>query len=365
AIIGFTQLAQQHADEPDKVRDYLGKTQTASKHLMSLINDVLDMSRIESGKVHIEEQEVNLPALIDELRTIIQADISAKGLRLSVDTSGLCCEGVVCDKLRLNQVLLNILSNAIKFTEPGGSVALSVRQLPAVGEGAADGGAEGAGERVELEFCVADTGIGMSAEFQEHMFEAFERERNSTVSGIQGTGLGMAITKGIVEMMGGSIGVQSELGRGTEVTVRLALHTCSLHEEEPVPAAATLLAGKRVLLVEDNALNREIALEVLQQLGVEVELACDGQEAVDIMARAEAGRFNLVLMDVQMPNMDGYEATRRIRRLSNAAVAATPVYAMTANAFDEDRQDALAAGMNGHIAKPIEVPKLTEALLNS
>ena len=488
AIIGFTSLAAAHADKPEQVRDYLTKIQTASSHLMSLINDVLDMSRIESGKVKIEEQEVHLPDVIHDLRTIVQADINAKQLEFFIDTVDVMNEDVICDKLRLNQILLNLLSNAMKFTKPGGMVSLRIIQTQT-----------SAKEYAGYEFRVKDTGIGMSREFQEHIFEAFTRERSSTVSGIQGTGLGMAITKSIVDIMGGTISVTSELGKGTEFVVKLQFrisgssvkyeaipelqglralvadddaHACmsiasmlrvigmrsewttagkeavlraqfavdqgdEFHayiidwlmpdmngievvrrirriigegkpiiiltaydwtaiEDEAREAGVTHFCskplfmselrdvlsrpyaaqpekqapeqpegnyeGKKLLLAEDNELNREIATELLKGMGFVIDVAVDGVEAVEKMRTAAPGQYDLILMDIQMPHMDGYEATRQIRKLPNEAAANIPIIAMTANAFEEDRQNAFAAGMNGHIAKPIEVSKLAETL---
>ena len=488
AIIGFSSLAAAHVNQPEKVQDYLMKIQTASSHLMSLINDVLDMSRIESGKVKIEETEVHLPDLIHDLRTIVQADINSKQLEFFIDTVDVLNEDVICDRLRLSQILLNLLSNAMKFTSPGGTVSLRIIQTREAPAGYA-----------AYEFRVKDTGIGISPEFQQHIFEAFTRERTSTVSGIQGTGLGMAITKSIVDIMGGTIGVRSEVGKGSEfiVTLRFRIsgspvrsdaipelrglralvadddaNTCmsiasmlgvigmraewttagkeavlraqfalsqgdefhayiidwlmpdmngievvrrirriigdskpiiiltaydwtSIEDEareagvtafcskpifmselrdvltrpfmakaevQPTQMQAVSFKGKRLLLAEDNELNQEIAAEILRGMGFELDMVSDGEKAVEAMRQAPAGRYDLILMDIQMPHMDGYEATRRIRALPGEAAASIPILAMTANAFADDRQEAFAAGMNGHIAKPIEIAKLTEAL---
>ena len=490
AIIGFTSLAAAHMDKPDRVRDYLAKIQTASSHLMSLINDVLDMSRIEAGKVKIEEKPVHLPDLIHDLRTIVQSDINAKQLEFFIDTMDIINEDVICDKLRLNQILLNLLSNAMKFTKPGGMVSLRIIQT---GEAKKD--------YASYEFHVRDTGIGMSEEFQKHIFEAFTREHTSTVSGIQGTGLGMAITKSIVDIMGGTIGVRSEVGKGSEFVVKLQFrisgkpvqyeavpelrglralvadddaHTCmsisrmldvigmraewttagkeavlrtqfaveqgdefhayiidwlmpdmngievvrrirriigdshpiiiltaydwSNIEDEAREAGVTCFcskplflselrdiltkpytiqkksavseeeqysfSGKRLLLAEDNALNQEIAVEILKGMGFAVDIASDGEEAVSRVRDSKPGKYDLILMDIQMPHMDGYEATRQIRNLPDAGLANIPIVAMTANAFDDDKQEAFAAGMNGHIGKPIEIPKLLKTLKN-
>ncbi|MGN1349820.1 MAG: response regulator [Anaerovoracaceae bacterium] len=490
AIIGFTSLAAVHVDKPEQVRDYLTKIQTASSHLMSLINDVLDMSRIESGKVKIEEKEVNLPDMIHDLRTIVQSDINAKQLEFYIDAVDVRNENVICDRLRLNQILLNLLSNAMKFTKPGGFVSLRIVQKPDARKGYA-----------EYEFRVKDSGIGISKEFQEHIFEAFTREQNSTVSGIQGTGLGLAITKSIVDIIGGTIEVSSEEGKGSEFTVNLPLrisgspvrneaipelkglralvadddvNTCmsissmlnvigmrsewttfgkeavirarfaieqkdefhayiidwlmpdmngievvrrirriigdskpiiiltaydwtSIEDEakeagvtafaskplfmselrdlltkpfakneaaEPEEKKSTGFEGKKILLVEDNELNQEIAVELLKIMGFSVECAMDGEEAVEIMRNAVPGRYDLILMDIQMPHMNGYEATRQIRKLQDPLLADIPIIAMTANAFEEDRQLAFDAGMNGHISKPIETDALVEALKN-
>ena len=488
AIIGFTSLAAAHIDHPEQVQDYLAKITTSSNHLLSLINDVLDMSRIESGKMKIEEKEASLPEIMHDLKTIVQSDITAKQLEFYIDTADVVNEHVLCDKLRLNQVLLNLLSNAMKFTMPGGIVSVRVIQKGAASEG-----------RASYDFQVKDTGIGMSKEFLAHVFDPFERERTSTVSGIQGTGLGMAITKNIVDMMDGTISVTSEEGKGSTFTVSLQLQTCSgpvrqeeipqlkglralvadddfntcssvtkmlstiglrpdwttsgkeavlrtrlaweqgdeyavfiidwlmpdmngvevvrrvrtiIGEEKPIiiltaydwsdieeeardagvtafcskpiflselrellesPFAAPEKAvaqpevsfeGKKILLVEDNELNQEIAVEILQGAGFVVEVADDGKSAVERMAAAQPGQYDLILMDIQMPIMNGYEATRQIRGLGVPGTADIPIIAMTANAFDEDRWAALEAGMDGHIAKPIDIPKLMEHLGN-
>ncbi len=488
AIIGFTSLAAAHIDHPEQVQDYLAKITTSSNHLLNLINDVLDMSRIESGKMKIEEKEASLPEIMHDLKTIVQSDITAKQLEFYIDTADVVNEHVLCDKLRLNQVLLNLLSNAMKFTMPGGIVSVRVIQKGAASEG-----------RASYDFQVKDTGIGMSKEFLAHVFDPFERERTSTVSGIQGTGLGMAITKNIVDMMDGTISVTSEEGKGSTFTVSLQLQTCSgpvrqeeipqlkglralvadddfntcssvtkmlstiglrpdwttsgkeavlrtrlaweqgdeyavfiidwlmpdmngvevvrrvrtiIGEEKPiiiltaydwsdieeeardagvtafcskpiflselrellespfaapekaVPLPEVSFEGKKILLVEDNELNQEIAVEILQGAGFVVEVADDGKSAVERMAAAQPGQYDLILMDIQMPIMNGYEATRQIRGLGVPGTADIPIIAMTANAFDEDRWAALEAGMDGHIAKPIDIPKLMELLGN-
>ncbi|MCI9226562.1 MAG: response regulator [Dorea sp.] len=488
AIIGFTSLAAAHIDNTEQVQDYLSKITTSSNHLLSLINDVLDMSRIESGKVKIEEKETSLPEIMHDLRTIVQADISSKQLEFYIDTADVVNENVMCDSLRLNQILLNLLSNAMKFTEPGGIVSVRIIQNENIHEGYAS-----------YDFQVKDTGIGMSQEFLEHVFEPFERERTSTVSGVQGTGLGMAITKNIVDMMGGTISVASEEGKGTTFTVSLQFETCSGSvrqeeipqlkglralvadddfntcssvtkmlstigmrpdwttsgkeavlrvklareqndeyaafiidwlmpdmngievvrrirgiigddtpiiiltaydwtdiEEEARNAGVTAFCskpiflselrgilespyttpdmeaaeaeeelafeGKKILLVEDNELNQEIAVEILKESGFVIDVAEDGAVAVEKMETAACGQYDLILMDIQMPIMNGYEATRRIRKIEEPEIANIPIIAMTANAFDEDRRAALDAGMNGHIAKPIDIPKLLELL---
>ena len=490
AIIGFTTLALSNIDDTDRVKDYLGKTLASSNHLLSLINDVLDMSRIESGKIHLEEVEVNLSDVLHDLKTIVSGQIYAKQLELYMDVMDVTDEDVYCDKTRLNQILLNLLSNAIKFTPAGGTVSVRVRQLA--------GKVHGCGQ---YEFRIKDNGIGMSQEFAQKIFEPFERERTSTVSGIQGTGLGMAITKNIVDMMGGTIEVQTAQGKGTEFTVCVPMraqteqrpvekiteleglkalvvdddfNTCdsvtkmlvkvgmraewtlsgkeavlrarqsiemsdvyhayiidwrlpdmngievtrqirSLHDDTPIiiltaydwsdieveakaagvtafcskpmfmsdlretlmsalgqkPADAVQrllpeknadFKGKHILLVEDNELNREIAQEILQEYGFLVDSAENGAVAVEKVSTAAPGSYDLVLMDVQMPIMDGYTATRKIRALDDPARAKLPILAMTANAFDEDRRNALESGMNGFLSKPIVIDDLVQEL---
>ena len=490
AIIGFTTLALSNINDTERVKDYLGKTLASSNHLLSLINDVLDMSRIESGKIHLEEVEVNLSDVLHDLKTIVSGQIYAKQLELYMDVMDVTDEDVYCDKTRLNQILLNLLSNAIKFTPAGGTVSVRVRQLA--------GKVRGCGQ---YEFRIKDNGIGMSPEFAKKIFEPFERERTSTVSRIQGTGLGMAITKNIVDMMGGTIEVQTAQGKGTEFTVCVPMraqteqrpvekiteleglkalvvdddfNTCdsvtkmlvkvgmraewtlsgkeavlrarqsiemsdvyhayiidwrlpdmngievtrqirSLHDDTPIiiltaydwsdieveakaagvtafcskpmfmsdlretlmsalgqnqtDAAQELLPqknadfkGRRILLVEDNELNREIAQEILREYGFRVDTAENGAVAVEKVCTAAPGSYDLVLMDVQMPVMDGYTATRKIRALDDPARAKIPILAMTANAFDEDRCNALESGMNGFLSKPIVISDLVQEL---
>ena len=346
AIIGYTTLAETNLTQPAKVADYLQKISTASQHLLSLINDVLDMSRIESGRVVLEQEPVHLPTLVQDVRDIIQSNITAKGLSFTVDLAGVRDDDVVADPLRLQRILLNILSNAVKFTPSGGSITLRVVEK------------SGAPVRYgDYEFHVRDTGIGMSAEYQKHIFEQFSREETSTVSKTEGTGLGMPITKRLVEMMDGSIDLVSVQGKGTEFTVHLRLPLCGAPKKE-TPVADPKFAGMRLLVVEDNELNMEITTTVLEEAGFVVDQAVNGQAALEKIATAAPGQYALVLMDIQMPVMDGYEATRRIRALPDPAKAQIPIVAMTANAFAEDRENALAAGMNEHIAKPFDIHTL-------
>ena len=490
AIIGFTTLAISNIDDKNRVKDYLAKALTSSNHLLSLINDVLDMSRIESGKIHLEEVEVNLSDVLHDLKAIVSGQIYAKQLELYMDVMDVTDEDVYCDKTRLNQILLNILSNAIKFTPAGGTVSVRVRQLA--------GKVHGCGQ---YEFRVKDNGIGMSPEFAQKIFDPFERERTSTVSQIQGTGLGMAITKNIVDMMGGAINVQTAQGKGTEFIICLPMrtqaehrpvekiteleglkalvvdddfNTCdsvtrmlvkvgmraewtlsgkeavlrarqaiemgdvyhayiidwrlpdmngievtrqirSLNDNTPIiiltaydwsdieveakaagvtafcskpmfmsdlretlmsaigqkqtdatqellPEKNVGFMGKHILLVEDNELNREIALEILREYGFRVDTAENGAVAVEKVSTAAPGSYDLLLMDVQMPVMDGYTATRQIRALDDPARAKLPILAMTANAFDEDRRNALESGMTGFLSKPIVIGDLVQEL---
>lgn len=352
AIIGFTALAQTHIDDRGQVEDYLKKISVSSQHLLSLINDVLDMSRIESGKVTLEAKPVHLPELVHELRDIIQAVVSKKDLSLTLDTVGVENEDIIADPLRLEQILINVLANAVKFTPDGGQISLWIVQKDTAPAGYAD-----------FEFHIKDNGIGMSEEFQKHIFEQFARERTSTVSKIQGTGLGMAITKSLVDMMGGRITVKSEQGKGSEFTISLRFPIGEAKTGQTPPAAkASAFTGKKLLVVEDNELNLEIASTLLKEAGFEVDTAENGKVAVEKVEAASADRYDLILMDIQMPEMDGYEATRRIRALPDTKKAALPIVAMTANAFEDDRKNALRAGMNGHIAKPLDIQKLFQVL---
>ena len=489
AIIGFATIAASHIDNKEQVRDCLQKVLSSSNHLLSLINDILDMSRIESGKVQIKEQECNISELMHNLVNIIQPQVKAKQLELFIDTFDIVNEDVIADSLKLNQVFINLLSNAVKYTPAGGTVSFRIMQKTTFRHGYGD-----------YSFIIKDNGIGMSQEFVEHIFEPFEREATATQSGIQGTGLGMAITKNIVEMMNGTINVESEIGKGSTFTVELSLklqdveknaeqikelnglralvvdddfnvcdsvskmlkkigmrsewttsgreaayraklaceegdsyHTyiidwqmpemsgvetarrirnvvgnevpiiiltaydwtdieeeartagvtafCAkplfmsdlksallaannmIATEEEVPAWTLAdFSGKRILLVEDIELNREIAEVILTESGFEVETAPDGTDAVDMVSKSEENYYDAVLMDVQMPIMDGYEATRTIRNLPRKDVRDLPIIAMTANALEEDKEAALKNGMNAHIAKPLDMNIFMEVL---
>ena len=490
AIIGFTTLAVSNIDNQERVKDYLTKTLSSSRHLLALINDILDMSRIESGKLQLEETEVNIPEMLHDIKTIVSGQIHAKQLELYMDALDVTDEDVYCDRTRMGQILLNLLSNAIKFTPAGGTVSVRVRQF-----------ARTVRDCAQYEFRVRDNGIGMSPEFAQKIFEPFERERTSTVSRIQGTGLGMAITRNIVEMMGGTIKVQTEKNRGTEFIICLPLrvrtgtrreekiaelaglkalvvdddfNTCdsvaklltrvgmraewtlsgreavlrarqsielgdpcrayiidwrlpdmngievtrqirSLNDDTPIiiltaydwsdiegeakaagvtafcskpmflsdlrdtlltaighmqtadeqdilPGKNADFRGRHILLVEDNELNREIAMTILHEYGFLVDIAENGAVAVEKVRTSDPGHYDLVLMDVQMPIMDGYTATQRIRALKDPARAAVPIVAMTANVFEEERKQAFDCGMNGFLSKPIVVEELIDAL---
>ena len=350
AIVGFTKLAEKNVEDSEAVSDYLDKISVSSAHLLSLINDVLDMSRIESGKVTIEEENMSLTELIDGLTMIVRESAGEKNQKFTVEMD-ITHKNVMADKLRLSQVLLNILSNSVKYTPEGGEINLTLTERP----GAED-------ELADYEFKIKDNGIGMSDEFRDTIFEAFTREQTSTVSGIQGTGLGMAITKNIVDLMGGTISVESSLGKGSEFTVDLSLKTVKTGAEEKVESEDVDFTGKTVLLAEDNELNQQIAVAILEDVGLTVDIAGDGTVAVAKMEEAPAGTYDVILMDIQMPKMDGYEAARKIRALDDPAKAGIPIIAVTANAFEEDRQSALDAGMNGHLAKPYDIPKMMKAL---
>ena len=488
AIVGCTALAASHIDNKEEVQRYLSKITISSNHLLSLINDVLDMSHIESGTVKIDEAPVHLPDVLEDLRKIIQTSVSAKQLDLNIETHDILHEDIITDKLRLNQVLLNILSNAVKFTKPGGQIRFRVLETPDAPKGFAS-----------FEFHIKDNGIGISKEFMGHIFEDFTREQTSTISGIQGTGLGMSIARNIVALMGGDITVESEPGVGSEFTVYLQFkingeavsyevipelkglralvadddfNTCAsvtkmldsigmrsewtttgkeavlrtqlavdrqdefniyiidwlmpdmngietvrrirkiIGDSTPIiiltaydwseveqeardagvvafcskplfmselrdvltkpfrvpeehkfqTAAPSPFTGKKILLVEDNELNQEIAVEILKEAGFVMETAENGLAAVKRMKLAAPGEYDLILMDIQMPVMDGYEATRQIRALEDPQISQIPIIAMTANAFDEDKQKTQEAGMDGYVAKPIDIPKMLETL---
>lgn len=351
AIIGYSELAKNHLDEKEVLDDYIYKIQTCGRQLLGLIGDVLDMAKIESGNLEISEK----PCLCQDLMSDIMISVneSAKKKGLEFEASGNACHStILCDKVKVQKILLNILSNAVKYTPKGGKISLSVQEKIREDEGLSD-----------FTFVVKDNGIGISKEFLPYIFNSFSRERNATISGVSGTGLGMTITKRLVDAMGGKIEVKSQQNMGTTVTVSITFsRLVGLEEkrEEIIPDA--FLKDIRVLLVEDNEINGEIASEMLRELKVNVDLVTNGKECIDALLEKDAGYYDLVLMDIQMPVMDGYEATRIIRRFSDKDKRLIPVIAMTANAFEEDKQKAFQSGMNGHLAKPVEMRHLIQAL---
>ena len=351
AIIGYSELAKNHLDEKEVLDDYIYKIQTCGRQLLGLIGDVLDMAKIESGNLEISEK----PCLCQDLMSDIMISVneSAKKKGLEFEASGNACHStILCDKVKVQKILLNILSNAVKYTPQGGKISLSVQEKIREDEGLSD-----------FTFVVKDNGIGISKEFLPYIFNSFSRERNATISGVSGTGLGMTITKRLVDAMGGKIEVESQQNMGTTVTVSITFsRIVGLEEkrEEIIPDA--FLKDIRVLLVEDNEINGEIASEMLRELKVNVDLVTNGKECIDALLEKDAGYYDLVLMDIQMPVMDGYEATRIIRRFSDKDKRLIPVIAMTANAFEEDKQKAFQSGMNGHLAKPVEMRHLIQAL---
>ena len=355
AIVGYTELALQGQSSPE-VQDYLKKIDLSGQHLLTLINDILEMSRIESGKLELEYSPTDLCAVFDGMRELFSEQMKQKEIDYSVHTSQVRDRYVWCDRKNLNRVLLNILSNAYKFTPEGGTVSATLYEI--------GDGEDGYGS---YEMRIRDSGIGMSQKFVEKMFHAFEQERSSTASGIEGTGLGLAITKSIVDLMGGTIDVLTAPGSGTEMIIRLKLRFAGQDDireaaQHDVQTEAIDFTGKHVLLVEDNLINMEIAGMILDKMGFVIDKAENGQEAVEKVAASEPGEYDLILMDIQMPVMDGYTATKKIRELADSELAKIPIIAMTANAFDEDKQAARQAGMDGHVAKPIDIPALKKTI---
>ena len=353
AIIGFRDLLEKHIDEPERRTDYLRKIKEASKVLLSIINNVLEMARIEKGTIVVEEAPWNALSFNDTLFNVFPEMMAAKHIEFTreIDVQH---ENVYCDPTKLREVFINILSNAYKYTNAGGKVHMALREIPCNREG-----------WVLYETTISDTGMGMSEEFLPQIFDEFSRENNTTANKIEGTGLGMPIVKRLVELMDGTIQVKSKKGVGTTFIVILP-HRIAEEEVEFVPANVeadeAVFEGKRVLLAEDNDLNAEIAQEILTSVGFLVERAEDGSVCVDKVVSADAGYYDLILMDIQMPNMDGYQATMAIRELTDEAKANIPILAMTANAFEEDKRKAFNSGMNGHIAKPIDVSELFREL---
>ena len=354
AIIGYTDMAESNAGNPEKRDECLQKVKLASHQLLSLVNDVLDMARIENGKIAIEEMPNDIKTAMGNCFQFSKQNGMAHDLNMTVEYRNIEHSMVFCDAARLNRIFTNIIGNSVKYTKPGGNISFIVEELPGKRLGYA-----------RFKFTVTDTGIGMSEEFVKHIFESFSRERSTTASGIEGAGLGMAITKELVDMMGGTIDIKSELGTGTIVSVRIDFRIAEDVSTDDADTEVDYDKGlefKRVLLAEDNDMNREIAKHILESRGLIVEEASDGSVAVEMVLQKEPDYYDYVLMDVQMPYMDGYKATGAIRSFGDSKYAKLPIIAMTANAFEEDKKRALMAGMDAHLAKPINVKDLFRTL---
>jgi len=353
AIIGYTTLLEKALGDREASAGYISKIKNSSDFLLSLINNVLEMARIESGKSVIEEHAWSLDQLNDSLYSLFEQPMKEKKIKFTLDID-VQHPFIYCDPVKLREVYLNILSNACKYTEENGTVSMTLKELPSEREGYA-----------YFETVVSDTGIGMSEEFLPKLFDEFSRERNVTDSKIEGTGLGMPIVKRLVELMGGTISVESKLGKGTTFVVRL-YHKISNKEalllQKKISISVEPLQGKRILLAEDNALNAEIAIAILDENGFLVDHAEDGVQCVEMLEAHESGYYDVVLMDIQMPRMNGYDAAKAIRENKDAGKASVPIIALTANAFDEDKKTALEAGMNAHLSKPIDVAKMLETI---
>lgn len=356
AILGFANLMEQHIDEKERALEYVHNIQTSGDHLLGLINNVLEMARIESGNVTLDEESGDVLEFAKEVAIVFEGEYKKHNLTVKREFE-LEHTKFIFDKVKCHQIFLNLLSNAIKYTPSGGTISAKVDEFPCELE-----------DRVNIRCVLSDTGIGMSQEFIPHLFDSFTREKTVTENKIVGTGLGMGIVKKLVDMMGGSIDVVSEQGKGTDITIvlplRLDKEKLEVHKEKSESAEERTIdfEGKRVLLAEDNMINASIAIDILEDAGFAVEHAQDGVMCVDMLNKAPAGYYDVILMDIQMPNMDGYKATHFIRNMDDEQKATIPIFAMTANAFDEDRANALAAGMNEHIAKPINVSRLMSLL---
>ena len=352
AITGFTRLLREQIDDKEKALDYLDKIDDSSRYLLEILNNILDIAKIESGKTTLEESVVCVDDKCREIYNVFENEMKEKALEflLSVDVQH---HYVSCDILKVKQIIFNLLSNAYKYTAPGGRVAFSVRELECDRDGYGI-----------YETCIEDNGIGMSKEFISHIFEEFARERTSTESKQPGTGLGMAIAGQLAKIMGGSIRVESESGRGSRFTLNLthkltdAPQKAEISDEQNVESK--VFSGRRILLAEDNDMNAEITVEILNYNGIQVDRARDGSECVSMLEQSENGYYSLILMDIQMPKMNGYEAARCIRKIDNRTKADIPIIAMTANAFDDDKKEALQAGMNDHLSKPIEFENMLQ-----
>ena len=352
SIIGFTELAKKNMDNPEKLADSLEKISRASDHLMNLVNEVLDISKIASGKSVVEEEMCSIHEIIDNVCQILQNEIDNKKLTVDLDFSMLDEDVLSCDSLRLNQILLNLISNAVKYSYEGGRIQISVIQLSTEDESI-----------IVNEFHIRDEGCGMTPEFMEHVFEPFARDKSSPVSA-EGTGLGLTIAKSLVEIMGGAIEVVSELGKGSEFTAIIPLSIPQLTEiEEEQDIVIYDFKGRRVLVVDDNQLNREILVEAMREEGFVVDEAIDGSFAIEKLRDSEPGTYELVILDLQMPVMDGYETTRIIRNFQNPKVSEIPIVALTADALPEEKSRAFNCGVNAYLVKPVDMPSLLKVLM--